>query len=188
MIFFRQKEKGFKLKKVLNGCKWGDLHSQEQLYREYYAYVRSIALRYASSDDFASEITNDTFLKVFKHISTYNENSDFKAWIRRITINTSLDYNKKEKKYQESDTIDETIDLPTSHGIEETLNAETIILLLQQLPPLYRMTFNLHEIEGFSHEEIARMMNIKTSTSRANLTRAKKELRVLIQNLNHHEK
>lgn len=169
---------------VLNGCIKNKLKYQELLYRQYYGYGMSISLRYSANKDEATEILNDSFLKVFDNISKFKTDLSFKSWFRRIVINTSIDYYRKNVKFNNTDSIDdifitETID----NNVIDELNAEDILKLLNQLPEIYRFTFNMYEIEGYKHEEIAEKLNITTSTSRSNLTRAKKMLKNLLENI-----
>lgn len=152
---------------------------QEQLYKEFYAYGMKICMRYSYSRDEAAEILNDSFMKVFAKIHLFDEQLSFKAWLRKIVIHTAIDYYRRRKKLENHLEIAENdpghFDLS---GIDQ-LQLEDILKLLNELPEIYRMTFNLYEIEGYSHEEIAEMLNIGVSTSRSNLTRAKQKLRAL---------
>lgn len=169
---------------LIKRCSSGDRKSQEHLFRMYYGYVMAIAMRYSGNYEQASEITNDSFLKVFRKLEMHRCESSFKAWLRKIVINTALDYFRKEKKRDLQIPIDTVKDQANETNVLDQLHAEDIIKLLNQLPPIYRYTFNLYEIEGYSHDEIAAMLEVTSSTSRSNLTRAKKMLRDLIhQNL-----
>ena len=153
------------------------MNAQEALYKQFYTYGMSVCLRYAHNRDEAAEIMNDSFLKVFNNIKNYNQNQSFKSWFRRILINTAIDnYRKNSKHYNHVDVniIDsELIDC----NLVEVIDMEGAMQLLNELPDNYRITFNLFEIEGYSHEEIADFLGIAESTSRSNLTRAKKILR-----------
>lgn len=173
---------------VLNRCAKGDLKSQEHLFKLYYSYVMSIALRFSSCRDNAQEIANDSFLKIFKKIGSHQIDRDFKAWIRRIVVNTALDYYRREKKHNAETSIDEASDQPEDESVLDKLNAEEIIRLLNSLPAIYRYTFTLFEIEGFSHDEIAQQLAITAGTSRSNLTRAKKMLRQMVLTLYQYER
>ena len=166
--------------KVLNRCSRGDLKAQEHLYRQFYGYVMSISLRFSSSRDNASEIANDSFLKIFNKIESHQIEKDFKAWVRRIVINTAIDYYRREKKHNDEISIEEAYNEPEDESVLDRLNAEEIIKLINSLPMIYRYTFTLFEIEGFSHDEIAQQLGVTASTSRSNLTRAKKILRKMI--------
>ena len=166
---------------VLN-CKKGKNKYKESLYKYYYSFGISISLRYSYSKEECIEILNDSFIKVFDKIKSFDENQEFRAWFRRIIINTAIDYYRKNSKIKafldfESDEIIE------SDAISR-LSVEDILSLLNRLPEIYRITFNLYEIEGYSHEEIANILETTASTSRANLSRAKKMLREAYINLN----
>lgn len=154
------------------------------LYREFYAYGMSICLRYANNREDAVEILNDSFLKVFTNISKFETEKSFKTWFRRIIINTAIDYNRKYANFYKIEDIN---DYETQFYDEEKINEldlEDIMEMLNKLPNLYRLVFNLHEIEGYKHSEIAEKLNIKESTSRTNLTRAKKMLRNFFEKKN----
>jgi len=162
---------------IIKGCIKGKAKSQEALYKQFYAYAMSICLRYARSRDEAVEIMNDSFIKVFDNIKKYNVEHSFKSWFRRILINTAIDHFRKNNKHYnhlDEETIDdELIDL----SLVNELDLSDLMKLLNELPEQFRITFNLFEIEGYSHEEIASILNIAVGTSRSNLARAKKILR-----------
>jgi RNA polymerase sigma-70 factor (ECF subfamily) len=137
----------------------------------------SICLRYAYSKEEAVEVLNDSFLKVFKNITQYNPEYSFKGWLRKIIINTSIDYYRKnKKKYQLKEINLENIDLSDCSQLEK-FNIEDLQVLLNELTENQRLVFNLYEIEGYKHQEIAQKLNITESSSRTILTRAKVILR-----------
>ena len=173
------------LEKVVKRCSRGDLKAQEHLYKKFYGYVLSISLRFSSSRDNALEIANDSFLKIFNNIGSFQAEKEFKAWVRRIVVNTAIDYYRKEKKNIAEISIDETFSEFDDESVLDKMNAEEIIKLINSLPMQYRYTFTLFEIEGFTHDEIAQQLGITPGTSRSNLTRAKKLLRQMI--LKHYE-
>jgi len=163
--------------KVLTGCVKGKRKYQEALYKQFYAYGMSICLRYAHNREEAVEVMNDGFVKVFKNISKFKVEQSFKGWFRKILINTAIDYYRKNSKHYnhlDEDIIDEEV-----HDLNAVNSLELVDLmnLLNELPEQYRLTFNLFEVEGYSHEEIAKLLNIAIGTSRSNLARAKKILR-----------
>lgn len=147
------------------------------LYKHFFAYGMSVALRYSYSRDEAVEILNDSFLKVFNNIKKFDESKTFKFWFRRIIINTSVDYYRKNKKLIPVENSDFAGMEIFSENEINSLEVQDLLKLLNSLPEVYRLTFNLYEIEGYKHDEIAEMMNVTASTSRSNLTRAKKMLR-----------
>lgn len=165
---------------LVGGCLKGKYSFREALYKRYFSYVMSIALRYTSNRDEAMEVVNDSFMKVLNRLDSYDTAKRFKHWYGRIVINTAIDRYRRRKK-------DETImNIETEYGdrgnapeIEEELSVDDILALFSFLPEIYKLTFNLYEIEGYDHKEIGRILGVSTSTSRSNLTRAKKRLREL---------
>jgi RNA polymerase sigma factor (sigma-70 family) len=165
---------------VLKGCCRGDLKAQEDLCKQYYGYVMSIALRFSSCHDNALEIANDSFLKIFRKIGSYQIDKEFKPWVRKIVVNTAIDFYRKDKKNSVEISIEAAHNEPVDESVMDNLNAEEIVKLINSLPVNYRYTFSLFEIEGYSHDEIARQLGITASMSRTNLTRAKEMLRKMI--------
>ena len=165
---------------VIKGCSRGDLKAQEDLCRQYYGYVMSIAMRFSSCHDNALEIANDSFLKIFRKIESYQIDKEFKTWVRKIVVNTAIDYYRKDKKNSVEISIEAAYNETVDEDVNNNLSAEEIINLINSMPVKYRYIFNLFEIEGYSHDEIALQLGITASNSRANLTRAKKMLRKMI--------
>ena len=174
--------------KILKGCSRGDLKAQEYLFKQYYSYIMSIALRFSSCRDNALEILNDSFLKIFREIDSHRADKEFKSWVRKIVINTAIDYFRKNKKNSIEIPIEVAYHEFADESVIDNLNAEEIIKLINSLPIKYRYTFSLFELEGFSHDEIAIQLGITASTSRSNLARAKKMLRQMIQIHFHYER
>jgi RNA polymerase sigma factor (sigma-70 family) len=164
------------------------LKAQEYLFKEYYGYVMSIALRFSSCHDNALEIVNDTFLKIFREIDKHHADKEFKSWVRKIVVNTAIDNFRRNKKNSIEMPIEVACNEPADESVIDNLSAEEIIKLINSLPVKYRYTFSLFEFEGFSHDEIAMQLGISVSTSRSNLSRAKKMLRQMIQIHYHYER
>ncbi len=166
-------------KELIRNCRTGKRRFQEGLYRKYYGFGMSVCLRYTKNREDAIEILNDSFMKVFKNLGTYDEQRSFKAWFRRILVNTALDNYRRSIRHQlviHHENLEEIAE--DKLQIEQPgLSAEDILQLFKQLPGNLRLTYNLYEIEGYSHEEIAGILDISPGTSRANLSRAKNMLR-----------
>lgn len=139
-----------------------------------------VCLRYSRTREEAVEIVNDGFIKIFTKLDHYSKGLSFKGWLRRIMINSSIDYFRRNEKHYHS--------LDISHGQYETANEtildqlaeEEIIAAIQRLPPSYRMVFNLFVIEGFKHEEISNQLNISVGTSKSNLAIARSKLQKIL--------
>ena len=170
---------------MIEECSKGVLKAQEKLYKKFYNYGMSIAIRYAHNTDTAGEIYNDSFLKVLKNCSRFNGEKSYKAWLRKIIVHTAIDNYRKEIKQENPIDPFDYKDAVSQTYIIEKLVAEDIIRLIHGLPHIYRIVFSLYELEGYSHEEIASKLNLSVSTSRSCLSRAKSKLRHLIAV--HHE-
>jgi RNA polymerase sigma-70 factor (ECF subfamily) len=170
------------LENILTECEKGNVLHQEMLYKHFYGYALSICRLYTYSNDDAVSILNDSFLKVFSTIEKkkYNNSVPFKNWLRRIIINTAIDNYRKNSKHYYHLEVEEAVGVVADITIIEDLTVEDILSLLDQLPETHRIVFNMSEIQGFNHKEIAQKLNISESSSRVFLTRAKKKLRILI--------
>ncbi|HEY9561358.1 MAG TPA: RNA polymerase sigma factor [Anseongella sp.] len=167
---------------IIRECRSGNKKYYEMLYRHFYSYAMGVSLRYGNSREDAFEILNDSFLKVFDKIEQFVPEQPFKAWLRRIIINTAIDHYRRNLKHMHRSDLDEAMGMAVNDGgIISQLTVNDILGLLEELPLMHRMVFNLTEIEGFGHEEVAKKLNIPSSSSRVYLTRAKKALRHLIE-------
>lgn len=165
---------------LVKRCADGDIRSQELLYKRYFSFAMSICIRYTKDQNEAMETVNDSYMKVLDSLSDYDHSRPFKTWYGRILVNTAIDHYRKNLKNNDYVSIDKITDSgEVDPEIETELSVNDILTLYGYLPVNYKITFNLFEIEGYSHEEIARMMGVTASTSRANLARAKKMLREL---------
>ncbi|MCY4779011.1 RNA polymerase sigma factor [Sphingobacterium sp. UT-1RO-CII-1] len=177
------------LRKALESCPIeGDERGQSFVYKRYYGYLMAIALRYTNEQMEAEEVVNESFIKCFRRLSTFVMNADdeildktFKAWLARITVNTAIDALRAKKSVDFFDDISAEELKTHSVMISDSLEVEDILKLLNRIPEIQRSIFNMFEIEGYSHEEIAEKLNIPESTSRTYLTRAKQRLRKLYQ-------
>jgi RNA polymerase sigma factor (sigma-70 family) len=171
-------------KHLIQEAKNGDRKSIELLYKQFYGYAMSVALRYSNSRDEACEIINDSFMKAFDKLDQYDPQNSFKGWLRRILINTSIDYYRKNSKHVALMDIEKADAETLEADAIDRLSVEDILGALRDLPDILRIIFNMYEIEGYSHNEISEQLGIPSSTSRTYLARAKKKLREKIQELN----
>ena len=165
---------------LIQSCINKERWAQRVLYEEFYPSMMTVCLRYSNNRDDALDILHDGFIKVFKHISKYNTGTSLNAWIKRIMINTAIDFYRKRIRRRTED-ITEVYDMTSKDpGIHSALNAHDILLCLNMLSPSYRAVFNLYVIEGYSHKEIATKLSISESTSRSNLVKARSKMRDLL--------
>jgi RNA polymerase sigma factor (sigma-70 family) len=142
----------------------------------------TVCLFYSDNPEDAVEIMNDGFLKVFRSLDQQRDPATLKPWLRKIMVNTAIDYYRKyarQKDNQSITVLKKTVG-ESDESIYAGISAEEILKLVQQLPAALRLVFNLYVIEGYSHKEIARQLNIAESTSRYNLSVANARLRELL--------
>jgi RNA polymerase sigma factor (sigma-70 family) len=154
--------------------------AQKKLYEDNYSTMLAIAMRYSNGSDYALDIMHEGFIKVFKNIHKYSPGTSLNAWIRRIIINASIDYYRREQR-RKTDDIDSEYNVQSyDPDAISNLSNEEILKALQQLPPSYRSIFNLYVIEGYSHKEIATTLDITESTCRSNLVKARYKLKAIL--------
>ena len=170
-----------KLKFILDSCKQGNRASQMRLYEHFYSYGMGICLRYSKNREEANEILNDGFLKVFNNMDQYDPEYTITAWLRRIFINVSIDYHRKYHKYKHQSKTQTILEPePVYNEALSNLSYQELIGVVQQLPPAYRLVFNLYVVEGLMHHEIAERLNISVGSSKSNLSKARKKLAELL--------
>jgi RNA polymerase sigma factor (sigma-70 family) len=164
------------IRACINNERW----AQKKLYEDHYSAMMAVALRYSNNHDDALDILHESFFKVFRNLQKYHTNTSLSAWIRRIIINTSIDYYRKEMKRNVHD-LDEAVQICTNiPDVISEMNSEDILKAMQQLPYCYRSVFNLFVIEGYSHKEIAEMLQVNESTCRSNLAKARTKLKEIL--------
>jgi RNA polymerase sigma factor (sigma-70 family) len=162
---------------IIQACVRKESWAQKKIYEDFHNGMLAICMRYASNSDDALDILHEGFLKVFLNIHRYEIGTMLGAWIRRIMVNTAIDYYRKETKRMTSSLEEaKTVTLNSNSPIQ-TLAVEEVMKAVQKLSPIYRSVFNLYVIEGFSHKEISKTLNITESTSRSNLVKARNKLK-----------
>jgi RNA polymerase sigma factor (sigma-70 family) len=167
---------------LIRACIKNDRKAQEQLYRQFYGPMFSICMRYLGNKDEALEVVNDGYLKIFKNLSKYDEQfASLYTWMSRIMINTAIDAIRKNKQlnFSNVDSLENVVETPLEVPDEYTV--QQLVHFINQLPATTRLVFNLHTVEGYSHEEISKFLNITSSTSRWHLSEARKQLRDIIK-------
>ena len=166
---------------IVQACVLRKRWAQKLIYEQYYSAMLGVCLRYASNQEDALDILHDGFIKVFKNIHRYEQGTSLNAWIRRLMINTSIDYYRKLIK-RRTENIDTVLDLKGKDVDAVSRCSEKEILgAVQSLTPAYRAVFNLYVLEGYSHKEIAVFLNISESTSRSNLVKARQKLKDFVE-------
>lgn len=168
---------------IIKGCIKQQASCQCMLYEQYAGKLMAVCLRYAKDPMEAEDMLQDAFVRIFNYINQFKFEGSFEGWMRRITVNVALKYIQKKKLVfsEVNDQKESSAQIPPTAYSQ--LGEEVLMQLIQQLPTGYRIVFNLNVIEGYSHEEIATLLNIKASTSRSQLVKARKILQEQILQL-----
>jgi len=150
------------------------------LYKAFYGFSMGICLRYANDREEAAEVMNQGFFKVFTHIESFDISRPFKAWLGKIMMNVSIDYYRANLKMAYTEDLEQAEHISDGDVADKNLNYADLLAMVQKLPQAYRTVFNLFAIEGYSHEEIASMLNINAGTSKSNLHKARQKLKNMI--------
>lgn len=158
---------------LIDGCKKQDRHAQRFLYEHFAGRMLAVCNRYIKDRMEAEDVLVVTFTKVFDRINQYKGDGSFEGWIRRIAVNESLTWLRKNKSmYLETD-IEAAEREPDYDRMSNELEAEDLRKLIATLPTGYRIVFNLYAVDGYSHQEIADQLGISENTSKSQLSRAR---------------
>lgn len=176
------------LKYIIEGCTQKDFRCEELLYKTFYGYVSGVTFRYIKERTIIKEVVNDSFFKIFKKIESFSFNGPaeeyhkaFSGWIGQIAANSAIDRLRATKKILYIDDIPDESKIGIAIEAEDNLSYDDVMKLLDGLPPIQQLIFNMYAIEGFSHEEIASKLNILPNTSRVYFKRARTKLILLYQ-------
>jgi RNA polymerase sigma-70 factor (ECF subfamily) len=174
------------LEQLINDCKKNDIKAQEQLYKLYSSKLFSVCLKYSSGYQEAQDNLQESFLLIFEKIHQYTFKGSFEGWAKRTTINYVLQQYRTKSFLN---VVDENLaDIEDVEIEENDVSMEFLLKTIQELPERYRLVFNLFAIEGYSHPEIAEMLNITIGTSKSNLSRARLILKEKIESSNGNHK
>ena len=164
---------------LVERCKKGEQNAFKKLYDMYKDKVFSTAVRMLGNVQDSEDTTQDIFIKLFKNINNYRGYSSLSTWIYKVAVNTCFDNLRKRKKHEKDKSFDVIDDIPSLPYMEKQPSSVQVIIEkeIQKLPEGYRTVFVLHEVEGFKHEEISKIMNIAPGTSKSQLSAAKSILR-----------
>jgi RNA polymerase sigma-70 factor (ECF subfamily) len=168
---------------IIKGCLRNDRASQKQLYELYYSKMLGVCLRYSKTHDEAKDILHEAFLKVFSTLKNFDTHTSFADWIKKIMVTTAVDHLRRNKHnylivstvnaYEKPAAIEEVINDDALLNVDK----EELLKAVQELTPAYRTVFNLFLIDGYTHTEIAEILDISEETSKSNLSKAKFNLK-----------
>lgn len=168
---------------IIEGCIFGNPRMQRMLYEKYSPKMYALCIRYAGNTDDAQDILQDGFVKVFSNIGKYKGTGSFEGWIRRIIVNTAIEHFRKKNMLQVIDEKTETQLADENTNIFNQLEAKELLEIIKSMPSGYRTVFNLYAVEGYTHKEIATMMNLTEGTSKSQYARAKSWLQEKIKKM-----
>ena len=166
---------------IIKGCIKNNATAQRELYNRFSPKMLAVCYRFAHNREDAEDMLQEGFIKVFTQIRTFENRGAFEGWIRRIIVHTCINILKKNKKF--SDTVDimqATGLFVREDSVPSIIQAKQIVECIRLLPVGYRTVLNLYAIEGYSHRDIATMLEIEESTSRSQYTRAKAMLESIL--------
>ena len=168
---------------LVRDCLRGDARAQKQLYDTYADRMLGVCYRYTKSLSDAEDVLQDAFVRVFTHLHQFRQEGDLGAWIRRIVVNTALNFLKRPKALHESLVFSDSEDAEPAAWQDPQLDLEAkdLVQLIRRLPPGFQTVFNLFAIEGYAHAEIAQLLGIREVTSRSQYMRARAALAEMIQ-------
>jgi RNA polymerase sigma-70 factor (ECF subfamily) len=160
------------LEKLIKRCANNDRKAQEEIYRLFAGKLFALCLKYSRNKTEAEDNLQDGFIRIFEKVKQFKHQGSFEGWMKRIVINTAL------QKYREKNVLnlvnDNPIDEEAVVEVDETeVSLDYLLNLIQELPNQYRLVFNLYVLDGYSHKEIAKALNISEGTSKSNLSRAR---------------
>lgn len=173
-------QKSITEEELIAKCRKGNSSAQASLYEKYSGKMFSICLRYIKEQNEAEDTMIQGFMKVFNKIDQFKEEGSFEGWIRRIMVNESLTYLRRNKNMYLEVDIEHADRTPDYNSLDASLEVEDLMNMVRELPMGYRTVFNLYAIEGYSHKEIADSLDITVNTSKSQLSRARKMLQNML--------
>jgi len=167
---------------LVRGCVANNPKTQESLFEQFSRKMMGVCIRYADSQEEAEDMLQNGFIRVFEKIETFKGTGSLEGWIRKIIVNESLTYLRKNKAMQMNiDINDVKYRIPGNNHVDERVNEKDLLKMIQRLPIGFRTVFNMYAIEGYTHKEIAHLMGISEGTSKSQYSRAKVHLQNMLK-------
>jgi RNA polymerase sigma-70 factor (ECF subfamily) len=167
---------------LIAACKRDEMWAKKVLYERFAPSMLSICTRYCGCREEARDVMQDAFIKVFTKIRDFRGEGSFEGWLRKIFVTSCLEKLRPRREIPLDDSFSETIE-NQDFDIIEKLSADDLHRIISELPETCRVVFNLYAVEGFSHKEIAQMINVKEITSRSYFFRAREILKEKIKKI-----
>jgi RNA polymerase sigma-70 factor (ECF subfamily) len=169
-------------RELVSRCLKNDAVAQKLLYQHFAPQMLAICYRYTKNSEEASDVMQEGFVRMFRNLAQWKEEGELGAWIRKIMVNTALNWLRSKKRLQwvTEDNISEGFNSYSVITPASQMEAKELADLIRKLPFGYQTVFNLHAIEGYSHVEISKMLDITEGTCRSQYMRARKMLAEMI--------
>lgn len=173
-----------KEEELINQCVKGNPKAQKELFDKFAGKMMAVCLRYMKDIESAEDVFQEGMVKVFVKISHYNKQGSLEGWVRRVIVNTCLDQIRKNVKFKNNVAMDDVQNYIEFDGyIIESMSADDLLKIVDNMPDGYRIVFNMFAIEGYSHKEIADHLGITENTSKSQYSRARAYLRNKLEEL-----
>ena len=170
---------------LVKKCIDGDQRAQRVLFDRFAPKMLGVCMRYSKNSEQAEDVLQDGFVKVFTKLSFYKGDGSLEGWIRRIVVNTALDQIRKNAKFQDNVALDDVgYKIELKGNVLESLAAEDLLKLINEMPTGYKVVFNMFAIEGYSHKEIAEKLEVSENTSKSQYSRARAFLKKKLEERN----
>lgn len=165
---------------LINGCRTRNRAAQKRLYDTFSSKMYALCCRYVKDSMEAEDVLITAFTKILDKIDQYKHEGSFEGWIRRIVVNESLTYLRRNRNMYLETELEAADYEPDYQSLSDSLEAEDLLKMISELPSGYRIVFNLYAIDGYSHKEIAEQLGISENTSKSQLSRARTYLQKLL--------
>ncbi len=161
---------------IVRECAEGKRKSQEALFKMFAPKMFGVSILYTKDYSEAEDVLQESFVKVFGRIKQFKFEGSFEGWVRKVVVNTALEKHRRKTRLYPVHSVEDYVEEHSYQDIASVMDAADLMKLVHELSPQYRVVFSLYAIEGYSHKEIADMLNISEGTSKSNLSRARKIL------------
>lgn len=168
---------------LIRQCVKGDRKAQRAIFDMFSGKMYYVCLRYAIDESEAQDMLQEGFIRLFKHLNGFKGEGSFEGWARRIFVHTAIKYYHKMRKHNGAVDLNQVYDHSIDATVIDSMSQQEVLALVKRLPEGYQIVFNMYAIEGYSHKDIASKLNIKESTSRSQLVKARKLLQTQITQL-----
>jgi RNA polymerase sigma factor (sigma-70 family) len=162
---------------LIKGCLAGTWAFQQMLYKRYAAKMLTVCMRYTGNKEEAEDILQEGFVLVFEKMAQFKMKGSFEGWIRKIMVNKAIEHYRKSAHVFQVMNVGDVENEISVNDIVSNVNAKELLKMIQELPPMYKMVFNLYVFEEMTHKEIAEQLGIAEGTSKSNLSDARNLLK-----------